>query len=205
MNRKPIATSEHEQLHHVELASRRQRMTLIIVDVDCSVRNDSIAPSDRELRMMLSDNRKTFRDDILHVIKGLIEECVRSNERHSRIAFLDGHRVVRVTRLDGEPETLYAVNVEYFRGGDSLSRAARKYGLTRREIDVLALILEGARATEIARSLQIAETTVQGYYKRLLSKTKSRTRPSMVANVLDWRAEERRRGAPAKPAPASTS
>ena len=205
MNRKPIASSEYDQLRHVELASRRQRMTLIIVDVDCIVRNDSIAPTDRELRLMLSDNRKTFRDDILHVVKGLVEECMQSNDRHSRIAFLDGHRVVRVTRLDGHPETLYAVSVEYFRGGDSLSRAARKYGLTRREIDVLAMILEGARATEIARSLQIAETTVQGYYKRLLSKTQSRTRPAMVANVLDWGGSERRRGTSAPPSSPSTT
>ena len=180
-------------------------MTLIIVDVDCAVRNDSIAPTDRELRLMLSDNRKTFRDDILHVVQALIEECVQSNDRHSRIAFLDGHRVVRVTRLDGQPETLYAVSVEYFRGGDSLSRAARKYGLTRREIDVLALILEGARATEIARSLQIAETTVQGYYKRLLVKTQSRTRPSMVANVLDWGGADRRRNAQASTTPSTTT
>ncbi len=174
-------------------------MTLIIVDANCSVRNDSIAPSDRELRLLLSDNRTTFRDGILPVVKSLVDHCVQTNERHSRVAFLDGHRFVRVTRLDGNGDTLYAVSVEYFRGGDSLSRAARKYGLTPREIDVLAMILEGARATEIARSLQIAETTVQGYYKRLLAKTQSRTRPSMVANVLDWGGSERRRSVAAAP------
>jgi DNA-binding CsgD family transcriptional regulator len=48
------------------------------------------------------------------------------------------------------------------------------------------MILEGANATETAQVLKIAETTVQGYYKRLLSKTRSRNRPAMVANVLDW-------------------
>jgi len=76
--------------------------------------------------------------------------------------------------------------VEHFRGGDSLSRATRKYQLTPREIEVLAMILEGASAAETANALKIAETTVQGYYKRLLSKTQSRNRPAMVANVLDW-------------------
>jgi DNA-binding NarL/FixJ family response regulator len=81
---------------------------------------------------------------------------------------------------------LFAVQLEFFRGGDSLSRAARKYQLTPREIDVLAMILEGASATEIAQTLKIAETTVQGYYKRLLSKTQARNRPAMVANVLGW-------------------
>lgn len=180
-------------------------MTLIIVDIDCRVHSDSIAPADRELRLLLSDNRRTFRDDTLPIIKSLVEECSHATDRHSRIEFLDGHRFVRVTRLDGDSDTHYAVSVEYFRGGDSLSRAARKYGLTRREIEVLALILEGARAPEIARALQIAETTVQGYYKRLLSKTQSRTRPSMVANVLDWGGGQRRRVAPAVPGPQSSS
>jgi DNA-binding CsgD family transcriptional regulator len=196
MSLKPITSSDEEHHRHAELAARRQRMTLIIVDAHLCVRNDSIAPTDRELRLLLSDDRQTFRDDIIITVKALVDECVQSHNRHSRIAFLDGHRFVRVTRLDGDTDTLYAVTVEYFRGGDSLSRAARKYGLTRREIEVLALILEGARATEIARSLQIAETTVQGYYKRLLSKTQSRTRPSMVANVLDWGGAARRRSAP---------
>ena len=47
--------------------------------------------------------------------------------------------------------------------------------------------VDEANATWLAPyALKIAETTVQGYYKRLLSKTQSRNRPAMVANVLDW-------------------
>jgi DNA-binding CsgD family transcriptional regulator len=51
---------------------------------------------------------------------------------------------------------------------------------------VLAMIIEGSNAVEMARALQLAETTVQGYFKRLLIKTQSRNRPAMVANVLGW-------------------
>jgi DNA-binding CsgD family transcriptional regulator len=58
---------------------------------------------------------------------------------------------------------------------------------------VLGLILEGQSAIEISQTLKIAETTVQGYYKRLLNKTQSRNRPAMVANVLDWDGSGRRR------------
>jgi DNA-binding NarL/FixJ family response regulator len=50
----------------------------------------------------------------------------------------------------------------------------------------LALILEGDSAGDIARTLCISEHTVQGYVKVLLSKTKSRNRPAMVAKVLNW-------------------
>jgi DNA-binding CsgD family transcriptional regulator len=60
-------------------------------------------------------------------------------------------------------------------------------------VDVLALLLEGASAGETASALNIAETTAQGYVKRLLSKTNSRNRPAMVATVLDWGGESRSR------------
>lgn len=182
---------EHER--HVEAATKRQQMKLIIVDDDCSVLLDSIDRTEHELRLLLSDDRKKLRSHVGSVVKRLIEDCLSSEQRHSPVAFIDTHRVVRVTRIDGPLGSKYAVTVEAFRGADSLQRAARKYRLTPREIDVLAMILEGSSATETAQALKIAETTVQGYYKRLLSKTKSRNRPAMVANVLDWGGSGRQR------------
>ena len=179
---------------HVEVASKRQVMTLIIVDAQCRVMLDSIGPTAHELRLLLSDDRKTLRGNLAHVVRSLIEECERSSESQSNVAFFDTTRFVRVTRMGGNGETYFAVSVELFRGGDSLSRSARKYRLTPREIDVLGMILQGASATETATALRIAETTVQGYYKRLLTKTNSRNRPAMVANVLDWDGERHRAG-----------
>jgi DNA-binding CsgD family transcriptional regulator len=178
MNSTKAVTVGPDQQRHIEVADKRQRIKLIVIDSDCLVILDSIEPHEHELRML--------RGDVESVVKSLLDYCLRTSERHSRMAFLDAQRFVRVTRLDGGAGSLFAVSVESFRGGDSLSRATRKYQLTPREIDVLALILEGASATETAETLKIAETTVQGYYKRLLSKTGSRNRPAMVANVLDW-------------------
>jgi DNA-binding CsgD family transcriptional regulator len=178
-------TLEHER--HVEVASKRRVMKLIVVDGEGHVFFDSIDSHEHDLRMLLSDDRSKLRSNVADVTRSLIDHCLHSGERHSRIAFLDAQRSVRVTRLNGTGDCpLFALQLEFFRGGDSLSRAARKFMLTRREIDVLAMVLEGANATEIAQALKIAETTVQGYYKRLLSKTQSRNRPAMVANVLGW-------------------
>jgi DNA-binding CsgD family transcriptional regulator len=177
---------------HLEVASKRRLMKLIVVDADCHVVLDSIDPGEHEWRLLLSDDRSKLRGHVGEVVKSLIDACVNSRERHSQVAFLDAHRFVRVTRLDGRDVSFFAVNVEFVRGGDSLSRAARKYRLTPREIDVLGMILEGGSATEIASTLKIADSTVQGYYKRLLSKTQSRNRPAMVANVLDWDGSSRR-------------
>jgi DNA-binding CsgD family transcriptional regulator len=182
---------EHER--HADVVSMRARMKLVIVNSAGGVLLDSIDPSEHELRLLLSDDRKTFRGDIAVTVRSLIDHCLAKSERHSHIAFLDAHRFVRVTRLDGDDVPLFAVSMEVFRAADSLSRAARKYRLTPREIDVLAMVLEGASATETASALNIAETTVQGYHKRLLSKTQSRNRPAMVANVLDWGGFTRRR------------
>lgn len=167
-------------------------MKLIVLDPSRQVLFDSIDPSEHELRLLLNDDRTRLRVDVDVVVEALIEHCVRDNVRHSRIAFLDAQRFVRATRLDGRDGIMFAISVEYFRGGDSLARATRKYQLTPREIEVLAMILEGASAAETADALKIAETTVQGYYKRLLSKTGSRNRPAMVANVLDWGGSGRR-------------
>jgi DNA-binding CsgD family transcriptional regulator len=179
---------------HAEIVDKRQRIKLVIVDRTCQVLLDSIEPSEHELRLILTDDRKSFRGRAHAIVCSLIDDCVEQKLRHTRIAFLDSQRFVRVTRLDGAEEQMFAVSIETFRGGDSLSRAMRKYQLTPRELEVLAMILEGANALETAEALNIAETTVQGYYKRLLSKTGSRNRPAMVANVLDWhgRRSERR-------------
>jgi len=182
-----------EQARYIEVASKRDRIKLIVVDSECQVLLDSIGPGEHELRLLLSDDRSKLRSNLAGVVKPLLNSGVSSRDRRGQIAFFDAHRFVRVTRLDGPTGAFFAVSVEYFRGGDSLSRAARKYRLTPREIDVLGLILEGQNAVEISQALKIAETTVQGYYKRLLNKTQSRNRPAMVANVLDWDGSSRRR------------
>lgn len=186
MSRNASATLSIENERHIEVAAKRGCMNLIVVDRQCRVLLDSIKPGEHELRMLLSDDRTVLRGSVASVVQPMVDDCMRTNEHQSPVALLGPQCFVRLTRLNGNDGPFFAVSVELFRGGDSLSRAKRRYSLTPREIDVLAMILEGASATEIANALQIAETTVQGYYKRLLSKTQSRNRPAMVANVLDW-------------------
>lgn len=192
-NASPRSAIEHQL--HADVSSKRQRVKLIIIDRERRVLLDSVDPTEHELRLFLSDDRSRLRIDIDMIVESLVEHCERTGERHSRIAVVDSQRYVRVTRLHGRDGPAFALTIESFRGADSLSRATRKYQLTPREIEVLALILEGASAAETAQTLKIAETTVQGYYKRLLSKTNSRNRPAMVANVLDWGGSGRRRTA----------
>ncbi len=187
-----VARDHVNQEKHVRFASQRAELLLIVIDGDGKVVLDSIKHADPALRLLLNDDGTKLRENLDNVVRRLIDERRGRGEHDSSIAFLDVHRFARLTRLEGRDEELYAVSIEHVRGGDSLSRAARKYSLTRREVDVLALLLEGANASEIAFALCLAETTVQGYVKRLLSKTESRNRPALVANVLDWKGAERR-------------
>jgi DNA-binding CsgD family transcriptional regulator len=94
--------------------------------------------------------------------------------------------VLRVSRLSGLAQNFIAVVCETRARRGDLDRMARKFSLTRREQEVLGLILHGWRAVEIADELMIAETTVQDYFKQLLRKTKSKNRSEMIARILGW-------------------
>jgi DNA-binding CsgD family transcriptional regulator len=167
-------------------ASRRSSETLVILDSKCRVllvTADATSVSNGPGGLL--DDRGHLRDDLREVAAELIARCERLSE-DSVIAFIDSARFARIVVLDGHLGRSYVFTIEQYRERDSLARAARRFSLTTREVQVLALILEGTSASEVAAALHIAETTVQGYYKRLLQKTQSRNRPSMVATVCDW-------------------
>jgi DNA-binding NarL/FixJ family response regulator len=139
-----------------------------------------------ELNRLLIDGGERLRPDIEAMAAKLIAAAGSDLTEESLLALLDADRVVRLSRLSGPEGTLYALIFGTNHNRDSLLRAATRYTLTRRQSEVLALILEGDSVGEIAEALCISENTVQGYVKSLLSKTKSRNRPAMVAKVLDW-------------------
>jgi DNA-binding NarL/FixJ family response regulator len=93
--------------------------------------------------------------------------------------------LIRVMRLIGRSgDSVTALHVEQRTERQALSSASRSYKLTRRETDVLALIMQGKPTPEIARELYISDTTVLDYIKRLLQKTVSRSRTEMLAKIM---------------------
>lgn len=104
----------------------------------------------------------------------------------SRVLFRDRGRTLRLSPLAGQVDTRFALVVEADRHDGTLTRAASRYRLTRRQTEVLALVLDGASASDVAHSLVISEYTAQGYIKTLLAKTSSRNRAALVARVLNW-------------------
>jgi DNA-binding NarL/FixJ family response regulator len=94
--------------------------------------------------------------------------------------------VLRVSRLAGSAGSYVAVFIEHGTRREDLTGTAERYNLTRREVEVLTLILNGLSGSEIAQNLSIAETTVADYVKQLLRKTGAKNRADMLARVLGW-------------------
>jgi DNA-binding CsgD family transcriptional regulator len=95
--------------------------------------------------------------------------------------------VLTATKISGlHAGPVLALSIEALRSRENLSHAASQFSLTAREAQILSLVLDGASTLEVARLLHLADTTVHGYFKRLLGKTASRNRSAMIAKILGW-------------------
>lgn len=131
-------------------------------------------------------NRTKLQPEVAAFVQGLPSFSRDDNPVAARFFLLSDNQMLRVVWLTGAEGSVFILTIEPDRNGDSLVRAVRRFQLTRRETEVLALILDGFSARETAEMLEISEHTVQGYFKRLLSKTNARNRVSMVASILEW-------------------
>jgi DNA-binding CsgD family transcriptional regulator len=159
---------------------------VVVIDAGYRVKYYSTGINEEELDRLLIGGGDRLRPDIEAIAAKLVATAGSDRSADSLVALLDADRVLRLTRLGGSEGAHYALIFGTNHNRDSLMRAATRYSLTRRQCEVLALILEGDSVGEIAATLFITENTVQGYVKSLLAKTKSRNRSAMVAKVLDW-------------------
>ncbi len=95
--------------------------------------------------------------------------------------------VVRVAPLTGSAGPKIGVLVERYRSRNPLRHAAEKFGMSSRELEVLALVLKGFGTPQIATALDIAESTAHDHIKRMMLKTRARNRVELAAKALGWR------------------
>jgi DNA-binding NarL/FixJ family response regulator len=94
------------------------------------------------------------------------------------------------------PELLAGGELSYFPmrqvAGDPTQRVPSKIGLTDRQLDVLALMMQGNNNKTICRTLDLAEPTVKNHVTAILKalKVKSRTEAVIAANNLGWKFPE---------------
>jgi DNA-binding NarL/FixJ family response regulator len=139
-----------------------------------------------------TERRKEFRVTQKGTLPSALEYTVlklflqeKEQQGGVRRAALSSSVAVKLIELSGGSAPTYAVLVERFALRDHVESIARRYRLSRRERQVLALIVKGLRTEEVAQHLVIARSTVIFHVKQLLMKTNSRNRTEMVAKIID--------------------
>jgi DNA-binding CsgD family transcriptional regulator len=94
--------------------------------------------------------------------------------------------VVRTQPMSGPAGLFIGVHIDRFQPQHSLTGAAERFHISPREVQVLALLLDGNHLDEIAKRLSITSSTVQDHIKSMLDKTGSRNRSQLIAGVLGW-------------------
>lgn len=97
--------------------------------------------------------------------------------------------VVHTQPVSGPAGLFIGVRIDRFQPSHSLVGPAARYHISPRELEVLALVLDGAKLEEIAQALNITTSTVQDHIKSMVDKTESRNRTELIARVLGWDSE----------------
>ena len=179
-----------EALPHI----RHSKARLVLLDHDFRI----VLSEPEALRLLSSHliqdgNGVSQLDDQL---KHYLNEQLRDAGTESDRVVMLGALVLRLRVMAGAAGTFTAAFVEELVQREDLRSATKRYAFTRREVDVLRLILQGMTASEAADVLHISKTTVGDYFKSLLHKTSAKNRSEMVAKVLGW---QHWRAAPERP------
>lgn len=158
---------------------------------------------DQELEIVLAwsaeDQRRIaltgLRTQLAHRLPAVLEETVRdliAGWRSDPVTQTVGSSrpvpflVVRTQPMSGPAGLFVGVRIDRFHPPHSLVGPAERYRISPRELQVLALLLDGAKLDEIGLQLHITSSTVQDHIKSMLDKTGSRNRTELIARVLGW-------------------
>jgi DNA-binding CsgD family transcriptional regulator len=94
--------------------------------------------------------------------------------------------VVRTHPLAGLAGDFVGVRIERFCPPNSLTVPAARFQFSPREVQVLALMLDGDHLDQISLKLNITSSTIQDHIKSILQKTESRNRSELIARILGW-------------------
>ncbi len=125
----------------------------------------------------------------------VVEEAIREltaawtsdpQTQHAGVAQPVPFLVVRTRPMAGPTGLFIGVTIERSKRERSLTDAARRFSISPREAQVLALLLDGAHLNGIAERLHITSSTVQDHLTNLLHKTDTQNRSSMISKILGW-------------------
>ena len=185
----PVTGVERRRSLHareVEVVHRRALPAMYVIDPELNVLHSRITEEHQQERrtgLRLTPRKGQLPENIGPTVRKLVGEA--HTHAHVASAVTPDALIVRVTRLESvdESETL-AVFVEPYRGREHLKLAKERYKLTRRETEVLELLIGGSKNRDIADKLVIAETTAIFHVKRLFEKTGTRSRMELISRAI---------------------
>jgi DNA-binding CsgD family transcriptional regulator len=139
---------------------------------------------DRELRLVSASSGMTDAEhpalppDVRAAARSLLE---RRRTGEPLVTSLGGDSILRLVPSDGH-ESLYVIFVSQSR--NPLALAAKRYGFTSREVEVLELLLPGRSTSEVAAALSISDLTVLQHVKNVGIKMGISKRKEIVAALV---------------------
>ena len=168
-----------------ELVRRRALGSLYIVDEFLNVLFYRQDPAERRRDCVMQPGSKTLPPLIERTVIGLLRRSLAGEPDGDTLsAAPNASLVIRVVRLNGTGGSGFAIIAERLKVRRHVDVLVQRYNLSARERQVLHLISRGAKNSEIAKNLQIAESTAIFHVKRILSKTNSRNRTELVSKVI---------------------
>jgi DNA-binding CsgD family transcriptional regulator len=147
--------------------------------------------SENERRVAVTPLRARLQDRLPHVLEETVRKLTSAwtaddASRQPGIARPVPFLVVRTRPMAGPTGLFIGVSIERSKPAHSLTAAAARFRISPREVQVLALLLDGAQLNEAAKRLHITSSTVQDHIKSLLEKTGTENRSEMIAKILGW-------------------
>lgn len=102
---------------------------------------------------------------------------VRIKTRSGRLAALEG------APLEGASQGNVAIMIREATSGELLDLLCRTYTLTRRERQVVSLLLDGLATKQLAHAMSISPYTVQDHLKAIFTKTGLRSRRELISHL----------------------
>jgi DNA-binding CsgD family transcriptional regulator len=169
-----------------EGAKQRREIAAIVIDAKNCIAMSNAAGL-HHLRLLAPQGAvgkgRPLPDQVVRLVNGLRDDLRRSGPKNSSLLTLPTGLCMRASLLDSAPEQYVLLLVEPFLRLDERN-------LSRRELEVATLVLNGLSNREIAERLVVAHHTVEGHLKRIFAKTQVRTRAGLVARMLGWQPEE---------------
>jgi DNA-binding CsgD family transcriptional regulator len=147
--------------------------------------------ADDQRRVALTGLRTRLADRLPAVLEETVRDLVAgwrsdSDTQEAGIAHPVPFLVVRTRPMSGPAGLFIGVRIDRFQPPHSLTGPAARFHISPRELQVLALLLDGAKLEEIGQKLHITTSTIQDHIRSMVDKTGSRNRTELIARVLGW-------------------